>query len=76
MYKPIWELIKKKKIAKVNCPNENRARIRKAVIKEKYNDWEFNQSSNNIYRLTIVCGNGFVLFRLSHALRNTPVSEL
>lgn len=75
-YEPIWEEIKKKKTVKVKCSNDQRARIKKAVIKEKYMDTKFTERTTGIYRLTITLGNGFVLFRLAHAPRFIPLSEI
>lgn len=75
-YEPVWQTIKEKKSVKVACANDMRARIKKAVIKEKNMDTEFKDKTTGIYRLKVVMGNGFVLFRLSHALKYTSPDSL
>lgn len=43
MYLPIWEALKQDRNCTVICNSENRARIIKAVIKEKDMDIEFKE---------------------------------
>ena len=75
-YEPVWQTIKAKKTVKVACANEMRARIKKAVIKEKNRDLDFKDKTTGIFRLKVTMGNGFVLFRLGHALKYTSPDSL
>lgn len=42
-YRPIWDTLKTKKVVRIAVPREFHARIKKAIIQEKYDDAEWRE---------------------------------
>lgn len=67
-YQPIWEALKKKKTAKIQCKNQDKAKIKKAVTKEKDQDTAFKTAFGNMYMLTTTETVDGLIFRLQKRL--------
>ena len=67
IYQPIWETLKKNHVCKLAAAPELHKRIKKAVIKEKYNDTAFKvecEVRGIFLELHIESKQGMLTFRL------------
>lgn len=70
-YAPIWKALKEKKYCLITCPDQQKATIKKAVIKRKDVDIAFKRNTKNVYRLDVDDSKeGLIEFRLTKSMNN------
>ena len=75
-YEPIWTALKQKKIIKIKCKAAEKARIKKAVTKEKNIDLKFKEETKHSYLLeTDVVSEGLI-FRLVRTRQSVNPEDL